>query len=80
MWAFGVILAALVVGITAFAGWVFAAPLGLLGIAAIWFVRASRAKHAVKDVDRLREQTDRGAPLDKGGIEFTDKDRETLSS
>ena len=75
-----VILVAFVAAIAAFAGWVFAVPLGLLGIAAVWFASATRKKRGVASVDKLRQEADGAAPLDKGGIEFTDKDRETLSS
>jgi hypothetical protein len=80
MWAFALVFAALVGGLMAFAGWVIALPVALIGGGLIWYASLTRRKRAVEDVSRLRAEAHRAAPLDKGGIDFTDKDRETLSS
>jgi hypothetical protein len=80
MWAVTIVLAALVLALFAFAGWMFAVPLALIGAGLLWFASLSRRKRGVEDVSRLREEAHRAAPLDKGGIDFTDRDRETLSS
>ena len=80
MWAVTLVLAAIVGAVFALAGWIFAVPISLLAIGAYWVARDMRRRSGAEEVSRLRDQADKAAPLDKGGIEFTDRDRETLSS
>ena len=78
-WPVIAIFAAIVISIFAFAGWIFAVPLGLLGMGALLALRNAN-KHSSDDVSELREQARKAAPLDKGRVEFTERDKETLSS
>ncbi len=79
MWPVLLVLAAIVISIGMFGGWIFAVPLALVGAAALWFTRSGRSGDD-EGVDALREEGRGAAPLDDGGVEFTDRDRETLGS
>lgn len=78
MWPVILVLTAVVISIGMFGGWVFAVPLAGVGALALWFTRSGR-KGSDEGVSRLRQQAHGAAPLDGGGVEFTDRDRETLS-
>ncbi len=83
MWGVGLVIAAFVLSLVFFGGWIVAVPLAIIGGILVWLTRSIGAKRDRdrdrEGVSRLREQSRGAGPRDEGGVEFTDRDRETLS-
>ena len=77
MWGVGLVIAAFVLSLVFFGGWIVAVPIAIIGGILVWLTRSTGAKR--EGVSRLREQSRGAGPRDEGGVEFTDRDRETLS-
>ena len=81
MWPGGVILAAVVLSIGAFAfapGAPFVSvPVALLVLGVGWLLHQSRERRGIQGVRELRGQA-QTAGQDSGEIEFTDRDKQSL--
>ncbi len=79
-WAVVAILVGTVIGLFAMGGLIFALPAAVIVAAALVGLRSYLGKRGTEDVNWMRDQAKTAGPLDKGGVEFTDRDRKTLSS
>jgi hypothetical protein len=81
MWPGGVLLAAVVLSVAAFAfapGAPFVAvPIALFVLVAGWLVNSSRSRRKVRGVRKLRGKA-QTADKDSEEIEFTDRDKQSL--
>ncbi len=77
MWAFTLIAVGFILGLFAFAGWVFAAPVALLLLVVGGVLLLKRRRDDVGRVKDMRSRA-RAADADEVDVEFTDRDRETL--
>lgn len=83
MWPGGVVLAAVLLSVVAFAfapGAPFVGvPVALLVLGVGWLVKISRDRRGVRGVRELRGKA-QTADQDSGEIEFTDRDKQSLYS
>ena len=81
MWPGGVVLAAVLLSVLAFAfapgAPILALPIGLLVVAAGWLVNSSRNRRGIRGVRKMRGEA-RTASQDSDDIEFTDRDKQSL--
>jgi hypothetical protein len=80
VWALVSILAAAAIALLFFGGWIFSVLLAMVAIAIGLGIRFAGGLGETGRMRRFRGQARGAGPEADGGVEFTDRDRESLAS